>query len=81
MSGRQYCPIFAGMALGRADVPNATVPMLNVVPLHEAGRPGTSIVEFGKAFGRKPPCVRIVVASLESQQWAAIKDGNGKVLR
>jgi hypothetical protein len=26
-------------------------------------------------------CVRIVVASIESQQWAAIKDSNGKIFR
>ena len=31
--------------------------------------------------GLLAPCVRIVVASIESQLWAAIKDGNGKVLR
>ena len=37
---------------------------------------GNREISVGRA-----PCVRIVVASLESQQWAAIKDGNGKVLR
>ena len=52
MSGGENGVILAGMALGRADVTNATVPVLDVVPLHETGRPGTRVVEFGKAFGR-----------------------------
>ncbi len=53
MSGRQYCQIVTDMALGRADVTNAAVPMFDVVPMNKAGRPGASVVEFSKAFGRK----------------------------
>ena len=53
MSGRQNCQILASMALGWADVTNATVPMLDVVPVYEADCPGTGGVELGKAVGRK----------------------------
>ena len=45
--------ILAGMALSRADVTNATVPMLDVVPMHKVMCPSASVVEFGKALGRK----------------------------
>ena len=38
MPGRKNRVILAGMALGRADVANAAVAMLEVVPAHEAGR-------------------------------------------
>jgi len=36
----QNSVIIPCMALGRADVTNAAVAMLNVVPLHESSRPG-----------------------------------------
>ncbi len=41
--------ILAGMALGRADVANAAVTMLEVVPTHEAARPGAG---FGDMVAR-----------------------------
>ena len=41
------------MTLSGADVTNAAVPMLDVVPIHEASGPGASVIEVGKAFGRK----------------------------
>ncbi len=53
MSGRENGEILAGMALGWADITNATVPMLDVVPVHEADCPGPGVVELGKAVSRK----------------------------
>lgn len=41
------------MALRRTDVTNAAMPMLDIVPMHEADRSGAGIVELGKTFGRK----------------------------
>ena len=39
--------------VGGADVADSAVPMLDVVPLHEAGRPGSRLFEIGEALGRK----------------------------
>ena len=41
------------LILSRADVTNATVSMLDVVPIDEADGPSSSVIEVGKAFGRK----------------------------
>jgi hypothetical protein len=43
-------PILTGMALRRADVADAAVPVLMVVPMHEASRPTASLVEIGEAL-------------------------------
>ena len=53
MAGSENGLILASLALGRTDVTNTAVPMLDVIPTHEAERPGAGIAEFGKAFGRK----------------------------
>ena len=53
MPRRQNRVIFPGMPLRRADVANAAVPMLEVVPTHEVVGPGASIVDSGEAFDRK----------------------------
>jgi hypothetical protein len=42
--------IFTGVALSRADVSNAAVSMVMVVPTHEAGRPGASLLEVREAL-------------------------------
>jgi len=39
------------VALSRADVADAAVPMVVVVPMHEAGGPGPGRIEIGEAFG------------------------------
>jgi len=39
MPGRKDRDVFARMALGRADVANAAVPVIVVVPMHELARP------------------------------------------
>ncbi len=49
-----------------------------VTPYRLSGKRGKNDAADAAAIS---PCVRIVVAAIESQQWAAIKDGNGKVLR
>lgn len=53
MPGRQNCLILSGVALGRADVTNATVAMIDVVvvPMDETSCPGASLVEIGEALG------------------------------
>ena len=53
MSGCQDFLILAAMALGRADITDTAVTMIDVVPAHEAGRPGTRLVEIGETFGGK----------------------------
>ena len=53
MSGRQNRLIFPGVALSGADVTNAAVAMIDVVPMDEASGPGTGLVEIGKALGGK----------------------------
>ena len=45
------------VALGRADVTDAAVAMIEVVPMHEAGGPGAGLVGIGKALGGKPGAV------------------------
>ena len=45
--------ILAGVALRGTDVPNAAVPMVDVVPTHETDRPGAGGVKVGKTFGGK----------------------------
>src|SRR5271157_3398079 len=51
MSGSQNCVIVPCMTLSRADVTNAAMTMLKVVPVHKAGRPGAGLIEVGKALG------------------------------
>ena len=51
MSGSQNRVIVPGMSLSRTDVTNTAVAMINVVPTHEACRPGAGLVEIGKALG------------------------------
>lgn len=51
MAGGQNRQVFAGVPLGRADVTDAAVAMIEVVPMHEASRPGPRLVEVGKAPG------------------------------
>ncbi len=51
MSGGQNRVIVACVSLGRADVANAAVAMLEVVPTHKAGRPGTGRVKISEALG------------------------------
>ena len=51
MTGCQNREIVPGMALSRADVTYPAVPVIAVVPAHEAGRPGARLVEIGKTPG------------------------------
>ena len=53
MSYRQNRMIVAGMALSGADVTNAAVTVIEVVPAREASGLGAGLVEVGKALGRK----------------------------
>jgi hypothetical protein len=68
MSGSQNRMIIACMALSGADVTNAAVTVVEVVPMNEIGGPGACLIEIGKALGGEfrsvPPRVRIVVASI-----------------
>ena len=50
MSGSKNHVIVPGIALRRADVSNAVMTMIEVVPTHEAGRPGPRAVEAGDAL-------------------------------
>ena len=43
--------ILAYMTLIQTDVTDAAVPMLEVLPMHEAERPGASVFKLGKAPG------------------------------
>lgn len=45
--------ILASVALGRADVLDAAVAVIVVVPMHELRRPGPGLIEAGKALGRE----------------------------
>ena len=45
--------IFTAVALGRADVLDAAVAVIVVVPMHELRRPGSGLIEAGKALGRE----------------------------
>ena len=53
MPSRQNRVILACMALRWADVANAAVSMIHVVPPHETDRPSASVVKIGKPFDRK----------------------------
>ena len=53
MTGIEDVLVLADVALRRADVTDAAVTMLDVVPMHEAGRPGACGVEIGEAPGRE----------------------------
>jgi len=46
-------PILAGMALGWGDVADAAVPVLVIVPVHEAHRPMSRRLQVGKPLGRE----------------------------
>jgi len=45
--------VLAGMALCRADVADAAVPMVDVVPMHEAHCPPARFIQVGEALDRK----------------------------
>src|SRR5437016_7716286 len=45
--------VVARMTLRRADVADAAVPMLVVVPMHEARGPRTGLTEIDEALGRE----------------------------
>ena len=51
MSSHQDRVIAACVALSGADVANAAVPVIEVVPAHEIGRPDTGLLESSKASG------------------------------
>jgi hypothetical protein len=53
MASRQQSPILAGMALRRGDVADAAVPMLMVVPVHEARSPLLGSVQISEPFERE----------------------------
>jgi hypothetical protein len=50
---REKRTIVAGMTLRRRHVADATMAMLEVVPVHETGSTGTGCVQVLEAFGRK----------------------------
>lgn len=72
MSGSQHRMIVPCVSLGRADVTNSAVTMIDVVALREASRPGAGLIELGKALGgefrpllggtKQRFCVGVVVA-------------------
>lgn len=48
--------VFSGMALRRRNVGDATVPILEVVPMHEVAPPGAGLVEISEAaYGEVGP--------------------------
>jgi len=51
VSGSQNGVILSGVALGGADVTDAAVAMIEVVPTHEIGGPGACLIEVNEAFG------------------------------
>ena len=51
VSGSQNRVIAPCMALRRADVTDAAVTMINVVPMHEAVRSGPRLIEVGESLG------------------------------
>lgn len=53
MPGPQDRLVAAGVALLRADAPDVAMPMIDVVPTHELGRPGPGVVDAGEARGRE----------------------------
>jgi len=54
MPGRKDRDVFARMALGRADVANAAVPVIVVVPMHELARPLAPGAQIREASSRSP---------------------------
>ena len=48
--GQNRC-VLAGMALGRTDVADGAVAMLDVATLNECAGPSSGFIEPGKAFG------------------------------
>ena len=52
MPGRQNRVIVPGVALSRADITNAAVTMIEVVPMDEGGGPSARLLHIGKALGR-----------------------------
>lgn len=53
MTSHQHAVILTGMTLPRRDIANAAVPMLVVVPAHEARRPLPGGVQLGEPFERE----------------------------
>jgi hypothetical protein len=51
MPGRQDVVVIARVLLGRADVADAAVAMLDVVPAHELGGPGPGLLKACEALG------------------------------
>jgi hypothetical protein len=51
---RQNFLIVPFMALRRTYVLDATVPMLNVVPMHESSGPSARCLQISETFGREP---------------------------
>jgi len=56
--------IVAGMTLCRADVADAAVAVLDVVPAHEVRRPGPRLVQIDEALGRE---IRPVLGGAEQR--------------
>jgi hypothetical protein len=46
------------VSLCRADVADAAVAVVDVVPVHEVGGPGSGGIQIGKARGRELWCIR-----------------------
>jgi hypothetical protein len=53
VASRQDGLVITDVSLLRADVADATVAVINVVPTHELGRPGPGLIQVGKAVGRE----------------------------
>jgi len=53
MASRQDRLVFAGVTLGRTDIANAAMPVIDVVPLDEIGSPDACRIQTGEAPGRK----------------------------
>ena len=53
MPSRQDGLVITGVTLLRADVADAAVAMIDVVPTHEFSRPGPGLVQAGEALGRE----------------------------
>ena len=53
VASRQDGLVVAGVALLRADISDAAVAMIDVVPTHEFASPGPGLVQTGEAFGRE----------------------------
>lgn len=53
MTGGEDHGIFPRVTLGGADVANSAVPVIVVIPMHEARSPGTSLVEVSESLARE----------------------------